>query len=253
LISEPEPNALRSCRRDDLHYPPQENLIDGENDRNLADENNDNNVNKEDSLDQELQADVSIKSNPKIINLKLSQRLVGRILLQVEDQGKAWYVNPKNLQRYYLSNSQNAFKIMHELSQGISDQDLLKIPVAVLNNNILNDEDSDNDGLSDRLEKGLGTNWQNSDSDSDGYIDSVEVEKGYNPNGPGAINFDYSFSQKMAGRIFLQVEKHGEAWYINPLDLKRYYLGYPEDAYLLMKTLALGISDKDLNQIEINY
>ncbi len=48
-------------------------------------------------------------------------------------------------------------------------------------------------------------------------------------------------AQKLSGRILLQVQSHGEAWYINPNDLKRYYLGRPADAFDLMKKLGLGV------------
>lgn len=42
------------------------------------------------------------------------------------------------------------------------------------------------------------------------------------------------------GYILLQVEKNGEAWYVFPTDGNRYYLGRPDDAFLIMKKLALG-------------
>ena len=32
---------------------------------------------------------------------------------------------------------------------------------------------------------------------------------------------DINFQKKHAGKIFLQVQSKGEAWYINPIDLKR--------------------------------
>lgn len=55
-----------------------------------------------------------------------------------------------------------------------------------------------------------------------------------------------------AGKILLAVEGHGEAWYINPLDDKRYYLGRPNDAFEVMKGLAIGISNADFNLLEKN-
>lgn len=53
-------------------------------------------------------------------------------------------------------------------------------------------------------------------------------------------------AQRLAGRIILQVEKNGEAWYINPVDLRKYYLGRPADAFAIMRRLGLGISISDL-------
>jgi hypothetical protein len=54
-----------------------------------------------------------------------------------------------------------------------------------------------------------------------------------------------SLAQRLSGKILLQVESAGEAWYINPLDLKRYYLGRPDDAFNLMRQLGLGISENN--------
>lgn len=55
----------------------------------------------------------------------------------------------------------------------------------------------------------------------------------------------FDLATQLAGKIVLQVESRGEAWYINPKDRKRYYLGKPEDAYNLMKKLSIGISEKE--------
>lgn len=51
--------------------------------------------------------------------------------------------------------------------------------------------------------------------------------------------------ERLTGRILLQVESHGEAWYVNPTNLKRYYLGRPSDALVLMRQLSLGISEAE--------
>ncbi|MFH1235550.1 MAG: phosphodiester glycosidase family protein [Parcubacteria group bacterium] len=51
---------------------------------------------------------------------------------------------------------------------------------------------------------------------------------------------------RLAGRILLQVEKNGEAWYVYPKDTHRYYLGRPDDAFQIMKSLGLGISNANL-------
>lgn len=50
-----------------------------------------------------------------------------------------------------------------------------------------------------------------------------------------------SLRKKLSGRILLQVEKDGRSWYVYPKDKKRYYLGRPEDAFNLMRKLALGV------------
>lgn len=60
-----------------------------------------------------------------------------------------------------------------------------------------------------------------------------------------------SLATKLSGRILLQVESKGEAWYVNPSDGKRYYMANGNEAYKIMRKLGLGISNKDLNQIAI--
>jgi hypothetical protein len=54
-----------------------------------------------------------------------------------------------------------------------------------------------------------------------------------------------------AGRIFLQVESDGEAYYVNPVNMKMYYLGRPADAFRIMQELSLGITNLDLRQIAV--
>jgi hypothetical protein len=45
------------------------------------------------------------------------------------------------------------------------------------------------------------------------------------------------------------VEAHGEAWYVNPADGKRYFLGRAADAYNIMRFLGLGITNKDFGNL----
>lgn len=179
----------------------------------------------------------------------LASRVVGRILLQVEAHGEAWYVNPADGRRYYLGYPENAFAVMKNLSIGVSNDNLAKIPV---NLEVLpTGPDSDNDGLIDVFEQGLLTNWQSGDSDSDSYSDWQELQNGYNPRGSGRLSYNNSFAQSQKGKILLQVEGHGEAWYINPVNAQRYYLSRPKDAYTIMRQLGLGITNDDLNKIPV--
>ena len=48
------------------------------------------------------------------------------------------------------------------------------------------------------------------------------------------------------GRILLQVEASGEAWYVYPPERARYYLGRPADAFNAMRTLGLGVAHAEL-------
>ena len=51
----------------------------------------------------------------------------------------------------------------------------------------ISENDSDQDGLSDKLEVVLGTNINKSDSDDDGFGDFQELSRGHNPSGEGKI------------------------------------------------------------------
>jgi hypothetical protein len=55
----------------------------------------------------------------------------------------------------------------------------------------------------------------------------------------------------LSGRILLQVQDKGQAYYVNPANLKLYYLGRPTDAFSVMRSLGLGISNINLNQIPL--
>lgn len=60
---------------------------------------------------------------------------------------------------------------------------------------------------------------------------------------------DLDLAKRLAGKIVLQVEENGEAWYIYPKDLKKYYLGRPADAFKIMRELSLGITRENLAKI----
>jgi hypothetical protein len=182
--------------------------------------------------------------------ISLAQRLSGRILLQTQANGEAWYINPTELKRYYLGKPDDAFEVMKKLGLGITNNNLNKIPVSL---DYISGLDSDNDGLPNSLEDAIGTNSNLSDSDGDSYGDQTEIYNNYNPLGAGKLNLDLNLAKKNAGKILLQVESKGEAWYINPLDMRRYFLGRPTDAFALMRRLGLGITDSNLELIPIGH
>jgi len=130
--------------------------------------------------------------------IDLAQQLKGRILLQTESYGRAWYVEPVSLRRYYLQNGDTAYQIMKSLGLGISNTDLAKIPTKA------------------------------------------------------GQKKDIKLVNRLKGRILLQVQKNGEAWYVNPVTGLRSYLQDGEAAYALMKKTALGISNANLKTIAIN-
>ncbi len=133
---------------------------------------------------------------PGVASAATPAGLIGRILLDVERHGEAWYINPQDKLRYFLGRPADAFRVMRELGLGIREAEFQKI-----------------------ARPGMG------------------------------VEGDRELANRLSGRIVLQVEKKGEAWYINPQDLKKYYLGRPADAFRVMRELGLGISRKDLATI----
>ena len=118
--------------------------------------------------------------------MTLAEQLKGKILLQVEKNGEAWYVYPVNLKKYYLGKPADALKIMKEL--------------------------------------GLGA--------THAYITKYTI-----------------FPKSVWGKILLDVEDLGKAYYIYPVNGKGYYLGKPADAFKVMRELGLGISNFNLEVI----
>lgn len=181
--------------------------------------------------------------------LSLGERLSGKILLQVESKGEAWYVNPKDFKRYYLGRPADAFELMRSVGIGITNENLKKIQVADFD--FSGRLDTDGDGLSDAIEDALGSDKNKVDTDGDGYNDKTETVSGFDPSSSAKFALDLAFSMAHKGKIFLQVEGRGEAWYINPDNNRRYFLGSPDDAFGIMRKLGLGISNNDLNKITL--
>ncbi|MFH1112157.1 MAG: right-handed parallel beta-helix repeat-containing protein [Patescibacteria group bacterium] len=179
----------------------------------------------------------------------LGNRLRGKIILQVQSKGEAWYVDPVSGKRFSLGKPEDAFQVMRSQGIGITNIDLSKIPPYI--ENTASGVDTDKDGLSDALETALGTKVNQLDTDGDGYDDKTELSNGYNPNGAGKLLIDKNFVSKQRGKIFLQVQSRGEAWYVNPMDGQRYFLGRAEDAFAVMRKLGLGISNADIAKVEI--
>lgn len=191
---------------------------------------------------QLLAADVGIDQN-------LTNRLKGYILLQVEGNGEAWYVDEVSEEKYYLKDGPVAYEALRKFGLGITNDNLAKIPVGMDDRYGPYDADIDNDGLPNKTEEAIGTDPNNPDSDSDGFNDGMEVRNSYNPLGSGKMTIDSALVDQLKGRILLQVESRGEAWYVNPADGKRYYMKDGEVAYQIMKFLSLGITNENLRKI----
>lgn len=62
----------------------------------------------------------------------LADRLKGEILLQVEQHGEAWYVDPDTCRTIYMADGAAAYEIMRFLGLGIINADLERIPVGTI-------------------------------------------------------------------------------------------------------------------------
>jgi thiol-disulfide isomerase/thioredoxin len=177
---------------------------------------------------------------------QLRENLKGKITLRVEANGEAHYINPEDLSMNSLGRPADAFRVMREQGVGISNKDLSKIQSAVDN---LTGKDSDKDGLPDAFEEAVGTDSDSPDTDGDGYKDKEELQNAYNPRGPGKLSIDNNFAGKQKGKIFLQVEDKGQAWYVSPENNKRYFLGKPADAFQVMRNMGQGVSENNFKKL----
>lgn len=59
-------------------------------------------------------------------------------------------------------------------------------------------------------------------------------------------------SDSLKGKILLQVEDNGEAWYVHSDSGERYFMGRPIDAFNLMRELGVGITNDALSQITVS-
>jgi len=125
----------------------------------------------------------------------LASTTSGRILLQVEQNGEAWYNDPVSNHVAYLGTPANAFQVMRQYGLGITDANLNKIGIS-------------------------------GSSVSGGVL-----------------------AKRLAGRILIQVQGNGEAWYIDPATLQRVFLGTPADAFKAMRGLGLGITNNNLAKL----
>jgi hypothetical protein len=174
----------------------------------------------------------------------------GKIFLQVEQNGEAWYANPADGNLYYLGRPLDAFNIMKQFGLGISDANLDLIPIGIIPSSAT---DTDQDGLSNELEILIGTKINSPDSDNDDFSDKAEIENWHNPLGSGKLKSSKALAEKLKGKILIQVEKKGAGWYVNPTDAKRYYLGRPANAFEIMYNLGIGITNKNLAKLPMNY
>lgn len=177
----------------------------------------------------------------------IAYNLRGSFLLEAESQGQAWYLDTQNTLRHYLPNNYQAIVVLRDLSLGMTNADLARIPVAI--DARLVRLDSDADGLDDRLERAIGSDPHKKDTDGDSYDDALELAQHFNVLGAGRSAIDLKFRDRFLGQIVMQVESHGELWYLNPADGLRYLITDIIDLHNIIKYLAIGVSDQDLKVI----
>ncbi len=187
------------------------------------------------------------KKAVKKINKILTERLKGKLLLQVEGNGEVWYVDHVTGKKYYLENGERAYNALQAFGLGITNKDLSEIPIGIEDR--AGDTDTDGDGAPDKLEEAIGTDPNNPDTDGDGFEDGKEIKQGFNPLGEGKIKVNEELMDRVEGRILLQVEDKGQSWYVK--DGKRYYMKDGSQAYQIMRFLSLGVTNKDLNEIDV--
>lgn len=113
----------------------------------------------------------------------LGNKLAGKLLLQVEDRGRIWYID-SNGKKHEVTWT-NLMDLFKSLSLGINNENLNKIPENIIQ--VSSSVDSDNDGLTDTQEALYKTDPKNPDTDADGYKDGEEVNSSYDPlKGDGA-------------------------------------------------------------------
>ncbi|NMC51291.1 hypothetical protein GYA54_01000 [Candidatus Kuenenbacteria bacterium] len=159
------------------------------------------------------------------------ERLAGRLLLAAEDHGRVYYIYPEDYKKYEVTFG-NVMKLFQDLSLGISNSDLNKI---LINPNAVS------------VDK---------DSDGDGYNDKSEVTNGYNPylasdpahRGNDKVQVDTVLSNRLIGRLLLQVEDRGRIWYVDQ-EAKRWEVTW-ENVMNLFTSLSLGTNNDDLARIQ---
>lgn len=137
-----------------------------------------------------IKEDISETKETVDTSLSLTDRLKGRILLQVESHGEAWYVHPDTGKRFYMKDGDTAYQMMRSFGLGISNKDL-----------------------------------------------------------ESAQTGDNALLERLKGKILLQVESVGEAYYVDPATGILHYMKDGAAAYQIMRNLSLGITNLDLDDI----
>lgn len=185
------------------------------------------------------------------VDTKFAAKSAGTMFLDVENNGRLWYVDPVSKNRFYFENGEMALTIGSKLALGVSAENLKKIPVGVPEK-LYNLKDTDGDGLADRLEAAIGSDATKSDTDGDGRSDKDELASGYDPSSAAQYTYDEALIKRLEGKLVLQAGgtgAHGEIWYIQ--NGKRWYGGTEDSMYEIMKAKSLGATAEDIRKITV--
>lgn len=152
--------------------------------------------------------------------------------------GWGCYINPDNGNLIYLGSmvswekdGQEAYDTIVKIAKNISDNEINLIEPLGKNNYVWQH-----------------IQWETQNNHVPLYI-SGTVQSQPQPNTQQESS---SLSNRLKGKILLQVEAHGEAYYVYPKDGKRYYMADGNEAYRIMRYLGVGITDADLNKVKTN-
>jgi hypothetical protein len=147
-----------------------------------------------------------------------------------------------------VSRNQKIAAIIRSQGIGMSNVNLKKIALGF---SPVFFGDIDHDELSDAFEDAIGTNKEDDDTDKDGYKDKWELQHEYPPDSiiSAKLPLDADFANRYSGKILLQAESRGEAWYVHPRDNRRYFLNEWIGGSRILQELGLAIVN---NKIEEN-
>lgn len=95
-------------------------------------------------------------------------------------------------------------------------------------------------------------NFQNSSIAPEAVVNILKTSSANKTIAPSSKILTASAPANLRGKILIQVESHGEAWYINPKDGKRYYMANGGEALKIMRNFGIGISNKDADKMKID-
>ncbi len=72
------------------------------------------------------------------------------------------------------------------------------------------------------------------------------------PKAFATSKLNVKYSETMRGKILIANQSNNDLWYINPINLRRYYLGNYVNAFNVFKFIAASVSDKDFANFKNN-